>query len=193
MRKHGLTIDSLLAAEVVTADGTLVHTDAETHPDLFWAIRGGGGNFEVVTKFLFRLDPVPAFLGGILILPATPEILAAFVAEAEAAPDELSTIANVMPAPPMPMIPEELHGRLIVFAVMAYAGEVEAGERVLAPFRNSPLRSPTWSAPFATPKSTSRRRRATIRRRWLARCSSTRSIAGSRKTSLPNSQPRMRR
>jgi len=135
VRKHGLTVDNLLAAEVVTADGTLVHTDAETHPDLFWAIRGGGGNFGVVTKFLYRLNPVPAFLGGILILPATPEILAAFVAEAEAAPDELSTIANVMPAPPMPMIPEELHGRPVVFAILAYTGEVEAGERVLAPFR----------------------------------------------------------
>jgi len=135
VRKHGLTIDSLLAAEVVTAEGTLVRTDAETHPDLFWAIRGGGGNFGVVTKFQFRLHPVPAFLGGILILPAAPEILAAFIAEAEAAPDELSTIANVMPAPPMPMIPEELHGRLVIFAMMAYAGEIEAGERVLAPFR----------------------------------------------------------
>ena len=135
VRKHGLTIDDLLAAEVVTADGRLLRVDAETHPDLFWAIRGGGGNFGVATRFLFRLHRVDGIVGGILVLPATPEVVASFIAEAEAAPDELSTIANVMPAPPMPFVPPEHHGRLIVLALLAYAGEVEAGERALAPFR----------------------------------------------------------
>jgi len=134
-RKHGLSIDSLLAADLVTADGRLLRVDAETHPDLFWAIRGGGGNFGVATRFQFRLHEVDTIVGGILILPATPEVIASFVAEARAAPDELSTIANVMPAPPMPFVPVEHHGRLVVLAILVYAGEIEAGERVVAPFR----------------------------------------------------------
>jgi FAD/FMN-containing dehydrogenase len=135
VRKYGLTIDSLLAADVVTADGQLLHVDAETHPDLFWAIRGGGGNFGVATRFKFRLHEVGTIVGGMLLLPATPEVIASFVAEAEAAPDELSTIANVMPAPPMPFVPEEHHGKLVLIALMVYAGDAEAGERVIAPFR----------------------------------------------------------
>src|SRR5690606_26244725 len=97
VRKHGLTIDSLLAAEIVTADGQLLRVDAENHPDLFWAIRGGGGNFGVATRFLFRLHEVDRIVGGILILPATPEVVAGFIAEAEAAPEDLSMILNVMP------------------------------------------------------------------------------------------------
>ncbi|MBN1659833.1 MAG: FAD-binding oxidoreductase [Anaerolineae bacterium] len=142
-RKHGLTIDSLLAAEMVTADGRILYVDAENHPDLFWAIRGGGGNLGVVTRFLFQLHEVDRVLGGMLLLPATADVIASFVAAAEAAPDELSTIANVMPAPPMPMVPEEHHGKMIVMALMVYAGDsslrseqaVEAGERAVAPFR----------------------------------------------------------
>ena len=135
VRKYGLTIDSLLAAEVVTAEGQILHVDAESHPDLFWAIRGGGGNFGVVTRFNFQLHPVDEVLGGMLFLPATPEIIASYISEAEAAPEELSTIANVMFAPPMPFIPEEAHGKLIIMAFMVYAGDGEAGERALAPFR----------------------------------------------------------
>jgi FAD/FMN-containing dehydrogenase len=135
VRKHGLTVDDLLAAEVVTADGDLRYVDAETHPDLFWAIRGGGGNFGVATRFKFRLHEVDTVVGGMLILPATPDTIASFVAEAEAAPEELSTIANVMVAPPMPFLPAEAHGKLIIMAMLVYAGEVEAGERVIAPFR----------------------------------------------------------
>jgi FAD/FMN-containing dehydrogenase len=135
VHKHGLTIDDLLAAEVVTADGELLRVDAESHPDLFWAIRGGGGNFGVATRFQFRLHEVDQIVGGMLVLPATPEVIASFVAEAEAAPEELSTIANVMVAPPMPFVPAEMHGELIIMATLVYAGGVEAGERALAPFR----------------------------------------------------------
>jgi FAD/FMN-containing dehydrogenase len=135
VRKYGLTIDDLLAAEVVTAGGQLLRVDAQTHPDLFWAMRGGGGNFGVATRFQFRLHEVDKIVGGMLILPATPDIIASFIAAAEAAPEELSTIANVMPAPPMPFVPAEHHGRLVVMAMLAYAGEVEAGERAIAPFR----------------------------------------------------------
>ena len=135
VRKFGLTIDSLLAAEIVTADGQLLRVDEHNHPDLFWAIRGGGGNFGVATRFQFRLHEVGTIVGGMLMLPATPEVIASFIAEAEAAPEELSTIANVMPAPPMPFVPEEHHGRLVIMALMAFAGHLDAGERVMARFR----------------------------------------------------------
>jgi FAD/FMN-containing dehydrogenase len=135
VRKHGLTIDDLLAAEVVTADGELLYVDTETHPDLFWAIRGGGGNFGVATRFRFRLHEVDAIVGGMLVLPATPDVIVSFVAEAEAAPEELSAIASIMPAPPMPFVPAEHYGRLIIMAMLVYAGELEAGERAIAPFR----------------------------------------------------------
>jgi FAD/FMN-containing dehydrogenase len=135
LRKHGLTIDDLLAAEVVTADGNLLYTDHETHPDLFWAIRGGGGNFGVATRFNFRLHPLESFVGGMLFLPATPDVIASFVTEAEAAPEELSTIANVMTAPPLPFLPEEVQGQMILMAFVAYAGDVGEGERAIAPLR----------------------------------------------------------
>ena len=134
-RKHGMTIDDLLAAEIVTADGRVRLVDEEHEPDLFWAIRGGGGNFGVATRFRFRLHEVGTVVGGMLFLPATPDVVAGFIAEAEAAPEELSTIANVMVAPPMPFLPEEAQGAPIVMAMMVYAGDVEAGERAVAPFR----------------------------------------------------------
>src|SRR5213594_4371965 len=135
VRKHGLTIDRLLAADVVTADGQLLRVDAESHPDLFWAIRGGGGNFGVATRFLFRLHSVESVVGGVLMLPATPDVVHQFIALSEAAPEELSTIANVMTAPPMPGVPEELYGKLVIFGMLCYAGPVEMGEKAIAPFR----------------------------------------------------------
>ena len=135
VRKFGMTIDALLAADVVTADGKLLRVDADHHPDLFWAIRGGGSNFGVVTRFQFRLDEVPTIVGGMLLLPATPETIAGFVAAAEAAPDELTTIGNVMPTPPMPFVPEERHGELAILALMCYAGDAEPGQEAMAPFR----------------------------------------------------------
>lgn len=150
-RKYGLTIDSLLAAEVVTADGELLTVDAENHPDLFWAIRGGGGNFGVATRFKYRLHEVPTIVGGILMLPATAENVAAFISEAEAAPNELSSIANVMSAPPMPFIPAEVHGQLIIMAMMCFAGPADAGEEALAPFRAiaSPIADMVQPMPYA--------------------------------------------
>ncbi len=134
-RKHGLTIDHLLAAEVVTADGAVRHVDEDTHPDLFWAIRGGGGNFGVATRLRFRLHDVSEFSGGPLVLPASAEVIEGFFAAAEVAPDELSTVFNVMPAPPLPFIAPEHHGKLVVLATVAWAGDPAAGERALAPFR----------------------------------------------------------
>lgn len=135
VRKWGLTIDSLLAAEVVTADGQLLHADCDTNADLFWAIRGGGGNFGVVTRLRFRAHELPAFTGGLMVLPATPNVVASFIAAAGAAPADLSTICNVMPAPPLPFLPTDLHGKLVVFCMLAFAGDAAAAERVIAPFR----------------------------------------------------------
>jgi FAD/FMN-containing dehydrogenase len=134
-RLHGLTIDNVLAAEIVTADGQLRRIDADHEPDLFWAIRGGGGNFGVVTRFLYRLADVSQFTGGMLVLPGTPEVIEGFVRLADAAPDELSTIANVMSAPPMPFLPEEAVGSIVLMGMLAYTGDPASAERVLAPFR----------------------------------------------------------
>jgi FAD/FMN-containing dehydrogenase len=135
VRKFGMTIDALLAADVVTADGELRRVDAEHEPDLFWAIRGGGGNFGVATRFQYRLDEVPVIVGGMLVLPATAEVIAGFIALAEAAPEDLTAIANVMPCPPMPFVPEDQHGKLSILALICYAGDTEAGDRAMAPFR----------------------------------------------------------
>jgi len=132
-RAHGLTIDNLLAAEIVTADGAVLHVDADTHPDLFWAIRGGGGNFGVATRFQFRLHALAQVVAGMLLLPATAQTVSGFVAAALAAPDELTTIANVMPCPPMPFLPAELHGTLVLMALVCFAGDEAAAEPVLAP------------------------------------------------------------
>ena len=135
VRKHGLTIDHLLGAEVVTADGRVLEVDAERDPDLFWAIRGGGGNFGVVTRFDYRLHPVDMVTGGMLALPATPATLAGLVAEAEAASDDLSVIANVLLAPPLPFVPPELIGKPLVLALLVHSGPLDEGERAIAPLR----------------------------------------------------------
>ena len=145
-----MTIDSLLAADIVTADGELLRVDATSHPELFWAIRGGGGNFGVVTRFQLRLHPVEQILGGLLVLPATPETVAGFIAAAEAAPETLSTIANVMPCPPMPFLPAELHGQVVILALMCHAGGGEDGEPAIAPFRGlaTPLADMLQETPY---------------------------------------------
>ncbi len=149
-RKHGMTINSLLAAEIVTADGQVLRVDADQHPDLFWALRGGGGNFGVATRFRYRLVEVEEFVGGMLFLPGTADVVSGFMREAIAAPESLSVIANVMTCPPMPFIPEEHHGRLIVMAFMAFAGPVEEGQRVLDRFRSlaTPLADMTRPMPY---------------------------------------------
>jgi FAD binding domain/Berberine and berberine like len=134
-RADGMTIDNLLGAEIVTADGRILQVDPENHPTLFWALRGGGGNFGVVTRFRYRLRELPGIVGGPLVLPASAEVVSGFVAAAEAAPEELTTIANVMPVPPLPFVPAEHHGRLAVLASLCFAGPPEAGERAIAPFR----------------------------------------------------------
>jgi FAD/FMN-containing dehydrogenase len=135
VRKYGLTIDDMLAAELVTADGELLHVDEHAHPDLFWALRGGGGNFGVVTRLRLRLHEIDQVVGGMLLLPATAQVITGLVAAADAAPDELSVIANVLKAPPAPFIPSDQHGKPIVMAVMVYAGTPADGEKAIAPIR----------------------------------------------------------
>jgi hypothetical protein len=149
-RKHGLTIDSLLGVELVTADGRVLTVDAEHHPDLFWAVRGGGGNFGVVTRLHYRLHDVSDFTGGMLLLPATPETLTGFIALADAAPEGLSTILNVMPCPPMPFIAPEHHGQLVLLGMLAWTGPADEGARVLAPFRalGEPLADMVATQPY---------------------------------------------
>jgi FAD/FMN-containing dehydrogenase len=150
-RKYGLTIDSLLAAEVVTADGRQLYTDATTEPDLFWAIRGGGGNFGVATRLKFHLNELPAFTGGMLFLPATAENLHRFVTAAQAAPEALSAIVNVMPAPPMPFLPEEVRGRIVIMGLMAFAGPDEEAKAALQAFRDiaTPITDLVRPMPYA--------------------------------------------
>jgi FAD/FMN-containing dehydrogenase len=151
VRRHGLTIDSLLAAELVTADGRILRVDDRHHPDLFWAIRGGGGNFGVATRFRFRLHELPGIVGGTLVLPADAGVIEGFMAAATAAPEELSAIANIMVAPPMPFLPTAAHGKLVLMALVAYAGDAGAGERAMAPFRAlaEPLADMVQPMPYA--------------------------------------------
>ncbi|HEY8437816.1 MAG TPA: FAD-binding oxidoreductase [Candidatus Limnocylindrales bacterium] len=135
VRKHGLTIDNLLAVELVTADGEIRIVDATDEPDLFWAVRGGGGNFGVATRFRFLLHELRGIVGGLLVLPATADTVAGFIAAADAAPDELSTIANVMNCPPLPFVPEDVHGRVVIFSMLAWSGDPVRADAALAPFR----------------------------------------------------------
>lgn len=135
VRKYGMTIDNVLAFELVTADGRVLTVDADNEPDLFWALRGGGGNFGVVTRIRYRTVPMAEIYGGMLFQPATPEAVEGFMSLAADAPEELSTIANVMTAPPIPILPEEIVGTPILMSFMVYAGLPGDGEAAVAPFR----------------------------------------------------------
>lgn len=152
VRKHGLTIDSLLAVEIVTPTGEILIADETSHPDLFWAVRGGGGNFGIVTRFKYRLHTLPSFTGGPLVLPADPEVIARFVRLADEAPEELSAIAMVMPVPPAPFFPAEVHGKLAFFAMMAFAGDAASAQVALAPFRalTTPIADLVREAPYSS-------------------------------------------
>ncbi|HET9260528.1 MAG TPA: FAD-binding oxidoreductase [Acidimicrobiia bacterium] len=134
-RKFGLTIDSLLAAEMVTAEGEVIVVDEHRYPDLFWGIRGGGGNFGVVTRFKYALQAVDRILGGLLVLPATPQTVAGFLEESKKAPDELTTIVNVMSCPPMPFLPDEMIGHTVIMGLMAWCGDLDEGKAVIDRFR----------------------------------------------------------
>jgi FAD/FMN-containing dehydrogenase len=138
-RKHGLTIDNLLGAEIVTSDGQLRQVNMRENPDLFWAIRGGGGNFGVVTSFDFRLHDVgPEVLAGLIVHPfeAAPALIRAYRDFVAHTPDDLSCWLVFRQAPPLPFLPAEWHGREIVVVATVYAGDIADGERILAPLRS---------------------------------------------------------
>ncbi|MEA2383539.1 MAG: hypothetical protein QOH72_3510 [Solirubrobacteraceae bacterium] len=136
-RRHGLATNSVLAIEIVTADGRLVRTDRDNDPDLFWALRGGGGSFGVVTAIEFALYPAPQVYGGAMLWPweRASEVLKAYVAWCRTAPDAISTSARLLQVPPLPDIPEGLRGRAFVAIDGAYLGDEAAAAAVLAPLR----------------------------------------------------------
>lgn len=150
-RKFGMTIDSLLAAEVVIADGEILRASPTEHQDLFWALRGGGGNFGVVTAFEFRMHPIETVLGGMLILPATPEVIRKAIDLSLEAPDDLTNITMVGPMMPMPGVPEDLVGKVAFVIMPVWSGDLEAGERALAAFRAlaTPLADMIEPMPFS--------------------------------------------
>jgi FAD/FMN-containing dehydrogenase len=158
MRKYGLTIDQLLSVELVTADGELVTASADTNADLFWGVRGAGGNFGIVTEFEFRLNPLgPIVLAGPIFWPMkdSPAVLRFYRDWISEAPDELTTIVVHRKAPALPVIPEELHGTPVVAVVCCYAGPIEDGERVVRPLRSfgSPVLDLCAPKPFLAHQS----------------------------------------
>lgn len=139
MRKLGLTIDNLRSCDVVTADGRLVVASADAHEDLFWGLRGGGGNFGIVTSFEYEVHPVgPTVLAGMLLYPldAAAEVLAYFRDYVAEAPDEVGILGNLRLAPPLPVVPSGLHGKPVVAIIVCYCGDVEDGKKEFERLRN---------------------------------------------------------
>jgi len=138
MRKYGLASDNLIGADVVTADGQFVHASAQQNPELFWGLQGGGGNFGVVTAFEFRLHEVATVLSGLVFYPAdeAEQVLRGYRAAAAAAPDDLTTLVNMTTAPPVPFLPESVHGTPIIAVAGCFTGDLDAGEAATAPFRS---------------------------------------------------------
>src|SRR5579883_2031366 len=137
-RKFGLTVDNLISADVVTADAMLVHASERENSDLFWALRGGGGNFGIATSFEFKLHPLgPEVLSGLIVHPleAAAELLPEFRRIAMGAPEELTVWAVMRKAPPLPFLPLEWHGREVLIFAACYSGDMKEGEKVTEPLR----------------------------------------------------------
>lgn len=137
-RKYGLTIDNLISADVVTAAGELIKVRKGENDDLFWGIRGGGGNFGIVTSFEFQLHPVgPEVLAGLIVHPFSDagKVLRYYREFTAQAPDDLTTWVVLRKAPPLPFLPEDVHGTEVVVLAALYAGDMNEGERALAPLR----------------------------------------------------------
>lgn len=153
-RKFGLTIDNLLSADVVMANGQLVRTNSMEHPDLFWALRGGGGNFGIVTAFEFRLHKLgPQVLAGLVVHPFEDAemVLREYRQVVETAPDELTCWVVMRKAPPLPFLPAEWHGKEILALAMCYSGDIAAGEKATAALRSigKPIADVVGPSPFA--------------------------------------------
>jgi FAD/FMN-containing dehydrogenase len=155
MRKYGLTIDQLLSVDLITADGTFVKASAKENPDLFWGMRGAGGNFGIVTEFEFRLNPLgPMVLAGPILWPMeeSANVLRFYREWIKDVPDELTTIVAHRYVPPVPVFPPELHGVPIVTVICCYAGPIEEGEKVVRPMKEfgKPLLDLCVPKPFLT-------------------------------------------
>lgn len=139
MRKYGLTVDQLLSVDLITAEGEFVKASEKENPDLFWGVRGAGGNFGIVTEFEFRLNPLgPTVLAGPIfwLMEDSPQVMRFYRDWIGDVPDELTTIIVHRKAPPLPAMPRELHGKLVVGVICCYAGPVEEGEKVLRPLKS---------------------------------------------------------
>jgi FAD/FMN-containing dehydrogenase len=152
-RKFGLTADNLVSADVVLAKGALVHASAEENEDLFWAIRGGGGNFGVVTSFEFQLHPVgPEVLAGLIVHPFSDarKLLRGYRDVVMRAPDDLTCWAVMRKAPPLPFLPKEVHGKEVLILAACYAGDPQKGQAALAPLRalGQPIADVVGPAPY---------------------------------------------
>jgi FAD/FMN-containing dehydrogenase len=137
-RKYGMTVDNLLSADVVTADGRQVRASETENPDLFWGLRGGGGNFGVVTSFEFQLHPVgPNVLSGLIVYPfaQAKSVLTQFARFTETMPDELNVWMVTRQAPPLPFLGADVHGKEIVVLALCYAGDPAVGEKLIEPLR----------------------------------------------------------
>jgi FAD/FMN-containing dehydrogenase len=138
MRKHGLAADNLIGADVVTADGRLVHTSADENPELLWGLRGGGGNFGIATSLEYQLHRVgPTVTAGVVFYPGdrAAEILRFYREWVDEARDELTTLANLLTAPPAPFLPEEWHGKKLIALIGMHSGSLEEGERAVRPLK----------------------------------------------------------
>ena len=152
-RQYGMTVDNLVAAEVILADGTLVHASEQQHADLFWALRGGGGNFGIVTRFEFELQPVPAeVLAGLIVFPLeqAQDILPKYRDFVAGAPRELSAWMILRQAPPLPFLPAEVHGQQVAVIALCYTGDMATGEALIEPLRTfgKPLGLQVGAMPF---------------------------------------------
>jgi len=150
VRKLGLTVDSLRAATVVTAAGDVIRASATEHPDLFWAIRGGGGNFGIITEFTFALHPHGNVIGGVVVIPATREVLRGYLQYTPEATEDLTTIAFLMHAPPAPFIPDGHVGDLVLLVGTVFTGAGAEADAALAPIRalGQPLADTVGSIPY---------------------------------------------
>lgn len=152
-RKFGLTLDNLVSVEVVTADGELRRASETQDPDLFWALRGGGGNFGVVTAFEFRLHKLgPQVLSGLVVHPLSDAemVLKEYRQALELAPDELTCWAVMRQAPPLPFLPAQWHGKEVLILAMCYCGDLAEGEKATARLRaiGTPIADVVGAAPF---------------------------------------------
>ena len=155
MRKHGLSVDQLVSVDLVTAEGEFVKASADENPDLFWGVRGGGGNFGIVTEFEFRCVPLGTqVLAGPIFWPMeqSGDVLRFYRDWVAEAPDELMTIIVHRKAPPLPIVPEELHGKPVVMVICCWVGDLEQGEAFIRPLREfgSPVADVCLPKPYLT-------------------------------------------